>query len=61
VSTVTGDVHVLPPSDELVTKASMFVTGLELSWTPLRLSEKTRYSFPSLPTTMLPAELTRTW
>jgi hypothetical protein len=61
VSTSTGLVQVVPPFEELVTKVSMFVTGFALSWTPLRLSSKTRYTFPSSPTTMFPAELTRTW
>jgi hypothetical protein len=61
VSTSAGLVQVVPPFDELVTKVSMFVTGFALSWTPLRLSSKTRYTFPLASTAILPAELTRTW
>src|SRR5574341_2372178 len=61
-STSVGPLQEAPPSDETMRKTSVFVTGLAESCTPLRLSLKTRESFPSVGlATILPAEFTRTW
>src|SRR5262245_9702643 len=64
-STSVGPLHDTPPLSEVIRNTSVFVTGVALSWVPLRLSEKTSRSLPFSVArglaTMFPAELTRSW